>query len=481
MNKVLPLVLSLTLTSPALAAQRPATSASPSVAPVTAPVAAPASQAPDPEQNKFFLTLTQAIEIAEQNNHDIKLATEKIKDARLQISETGASGLPQLSATASYGRQDPVLSLQSTDTSGAGGSGLSSNPQFAAFLGTASVNSFNSAITLNQVLFEGFRIIDAIKVAGMNVNMQEQALRQTRQNVAFQVTNAYFTALRALEVVELDKESLNQAREQIRVAEAKLNAGAGLKVDVLQARSQEIQVQQRLSQDLNSYEKAKMSLNQVMGRETVYPVELNNYASVADFPVDATKGLKTALENRADLTQIRLQKEMSEINASIQGRSVWPTISAQIKYSLADTAVAGGNNRSVSNLNYGLNMNWPIFDGFSAQAKSDRAQEAATQAQITLDQLQQKVILDIQQALMDIQEAQERELMARTGVEVTDENQRLAAVSYREGVGIMLNVITAQVNAQQARNALINARFDLNVRKARLYQALGLDIIEHLK
>ncbi|MEZ0372094.1 MAG: TolC family protein, partial [Candidatus Sericytochromatia bacterium] len=76
---------------------------------------------------------------------------------------------------------------------------------------------------------------------------------------------------------------------------------------------------------------------------------------------------------------------------------------------------------------------------------------------------------------------QEREQMARAGVELAQENLRLAAVSYREGVSIMLNVITAQVNLEQARNALINARFDMNVRKARLYQALGLDIIEHIK
>lgn len=489
MKPILPLMLSMLLCAPALAAdeeglaaaQAPRPTAQPDATPAVAPVAAPPTVAPDPTNDKFFLTLTQAIEIAEQNNHDIKLAEEKIADAKLQISETGSSGLPQLSITASYGRQDPVLALQSTDTSGSGGNALASNPQFAAFLGTASVNTFSSAVTLNQVLFEGFRIFDALKVANMNVDLQEQALRQTRQNVAFQVTSAYFTALRALEVVNVDKQSLTQSEEQIRVAEAKLKAGAGLKLDVLQARSQQIQVQQRLSMDLNSYEKAKMSLNQVIGRETVYPISLNTVASVAEYPIDAEKGLQTAIDHRADLTQLRLQKQMSETNATIQGRAVWPTVSAQVRYNLSDSAVAGGNNRSVSNINYGLNMNWPIFDGFAAQAKADRAEESAKQAGISLDQLQQKVILDIQQSLLDIQEAQERMQMAQVGVDVADENVRLAGVSYREGTGIMLNVITAQVTAEQARNALINARFDLNIRKARLYQALGLDIVDHLQ
>ncbi|PKL77018.1 MAG: hypothetical protein CVV27_07305 [Candidatus Melainabacteria bacterium HGW-Melainabacteria-1] len=446
----------------------------PSIAPVAPPI-------DDTAQRPFFLTLSEAITVAETNNHDIKLALERIKDARLQVTETGAQGLPQITATAGYGRQDPVLSQQSTDTSGAGGAGLGNNPQFAAFLGTASVNTFNSSITMNQMLFAGFRIIDGIRLGQINVDLQQQALRQTRQNVAFQVANAYFNALRAYEVVASDKQALLQAREQVRLAEVRLRAGTGIKLDLLQAQSQEIQVQQRLSLDLSAYEKAKMSLNQVIGRETLHPLELNPHATVANYAVDAKAGLLTALENRADLRQFRLQREMAELNATIQGRAVWPTISAQVRYNLQDSAVVDGNNRSVQNMNYGLNMNWPIFDGFAAQAKSQRAQQQALQAQISEDQLQQRVILDIEQALLDIREALEREQMARAGVELANESLRVARISYREGAGIMLNVINSQLSVQQADTSLITARFDLNTRKARLYQALGLDLHDFLR
>lgn len=464
---------------PALAQEA---SPSPASSPSLAPIVSPADGKAAPEQQKFFLTLTQAIEIAESQNHDILLAQEKILDARLQITEAGAQGLPQLSAAASYGRQDPILSQQSVDTNAGGaGNALGNNPQFAALLGTASVNTFSTNVTLNQVLFSGFRVIDGIRLAQINVEGQMQGLRQTRQNVIYQVTNAYFNALRAFEVVAVDKESIDQIREQVRVAEVKLKAGAGLKLDVLQAQSQEIQLQQRLSQDLNAYAKAKMSLNQVMGRESDYPMELNTVATVAEYGGDPAKNLEVALENRSDLRQLKLQKEISEINATIQGRAVWPTLSAQVRYSLQDNAVVGGNNRSVQNMNYGLNLNWPIFDGFSAQAKAQRAMQQAEQAGISFDQAQQRVILEIQQSLLDLQEAKEREQMAKTGIQVSEESLRIARVSYREGAGLMLNVLTAQSNLQQARNALISARFDMNVRKARLYQTLGLDILDQLR
>lgn len=472
------------LLSFALSAQAAPDSQAASPAATAAPATAASSSPtvlPNADEQRSFMTLTQAIEIAQAQNHDILLAQNRIEDARLQLTETGAVGLPQVTATASYARQEPIVSTQQTDTGGAGGAGLGANPQFAAFLGTASVNTFQTNITLSQTLFAGFRIIDGIRLSNINVDLVNQGLRQTRQNVAYQVTNAYFNALRSWEMVELDKESLKQASEQVRTAEVRLRAGTAVKLDVLQAQSQVIQLQQRLSQNLNSYEKSKMSLNQVMGRETNQPIVLNTLATVSQQKIDPGQGLAAAIENRPDLRQLRLQREMNELNATIQARTTWPTLAAQVRYSLQDQAVVNGNSNNTQNINYALNLNWPIFDGLAAQSKAQRAQKSAEQARVSLDQMQQQVILDINQAFLDIDEAQERELMARAGVEVAHESLRVAQISYREGVGVILDVLNSQLTVQQAANALINARYDLNIRKARLYQTLGLDITEFLR
>lgn len=471
----------LALTLYCAGVQAAETSPTPASAPPAVASPAPAVS-PTPAVPSYFLTLTEAIDVALRSHYDVMLAEEKIKDARLQVTETSAQGMPQLSLNASYGRQDPIRLGSASDTSGTGGSGgLGSNPQLAAFLGLASVNTFQSRLTLSQLLFAGFRIVDGVRLAQINVGLMEESLRLARQNVAYQVTSAYFNALRAWEIAQIDKESLEQAREQVRLAEARLRAGTGVKLDILQAQSQVIQIQQRLSQDIGNYEKAKMSLNLAMGREADYPVELNRQAMVIDLDKEETESLRTSLEMRSEVRQLAMQKEMSELNATIQGRSIWPTISAQVVYSLQDNQVTGGNTNNVQNLNYTLNMNWPIFDGLAANAKAQRAQQTATQAQINLDQLRQRVIVEVKQAYLDIQESKERMLMAQAGVQVAEENLRVARVSYREGVGIGMDVLNAQLTVLQAKNALITARFDLNTRLAKLYQALGLDILNRLR
>ena len=118
---------------------------------------------------------------------------------------------------------------------------------------------------------------------------------------------------------------------------------------------------------------------------------------------------------------------------------------------------------------------------YQRRAKAQRARKSADQIQINLDQLQQRVALDIQQSFMDIEAAREREIMAKAGIQLAEESLRVAQVSYKEGVGVMLDVINAQTTLQQASNSLIAARYDMNIARARLYQALGLDIIDYLK
>lgn len=428
------------------------------------------------EQNDPFLTLTEAIAWAMHHNHDIKLALKRVEDSQLQINEASAQGLPQLSMAASYGRQDPI-----TLGGSSGGSGLGSNPQLAAFLGLASVNTFSSRITLSQVLFAGFRIIDGIRLAQINLNLTEEGVKRARQEVTFQVVNAYFNALKAAQIVHVDRETLAQAQAQQVLAEKRLQAGTGIKLDVLQTQNQVIRVQQTISRDVNNFQKAKMALNLLMGREADRPLELNPVAQVQEVNTKLETALKLALENRVDIRQGRLNKEMSELNATIQARASWPTITANAVYNLQDNQVINSNNQNNQTLTYSLNMNWPLFDGLLSNSKAQRATQSAVLAQIQLDQLQQKVILEVKQAYMDITEAKERLLLAKEGLQVAQENVRIAQISYEQGVGINQNVIDAQLNLLQARTALITAEFDIHIGKAKLYNALAIELAEQFR
>lgn len=419
--------------------------------------------------NVELLTLFQAIDIAVQNNYSLKLSAEKINVAKYQITENSAQGLPQLTINTSYGRQDPVNPPPPTP-------GLGNNPQFASFLGTARVNTFSNQVALNQVLFAGFRILDAIKLANVNLELANEGYRQARQDVVSNVATSYYNALKTSQLVKVNKSALKQAGLQLEQAMKLEKAGVGIKLDVIRSKNRLINVQMQLSQALNANEKAKKALNLTLGREIDYPFELNPEAKIPEVSLEENKKLQDALINRSELKQLKLKKDMDEITTTIQSRTNWPTISGSVSYNINDNAVVNSNSTNNQNLRYGINMNWPVFDGLATFAKVQRAQNTLIQDQISIDQLQQSIILEVKQTLLDIQEAKERILMSKDSIALAEESLRIAEIRYQNGVGINLDVLDGQALVIQAESNLINAEFDLNISKIKLFRVMGIDI-----
>lgn len=420
---------------------------------------------------KSYITLFDAIDVAVKNNYNLKISAERINVARYQITENAAQGLPQLTITSGYNRQDPISASQNNSAGAIG-----NNAQFAALLGTARVNTFQNQVALSQVLFAGFRIVDAIKLANMNVNLAEESFRQARHDVVSNVSTAYYNALKAYQLINVNKVALKEAEFHIDQAKKLESAGVGIKLDVVRATNQLVNSQLQLSQSLNSYERAKKSLNLNMGRAIDYPIELNAEARVPSFEINEEKMLQDSLKNRSELKQLVLRREMDEVTTTIQSRGNWPTISASVNYNLTDTSVVNSNANNQQNLRYGVNMNWPIFDGLLTYAKVQRAQNTVIQDQISIDQQQQSIILEVKQALLDVQEAKERVILANSSITLAEESLKIARVRYDNGIGISLDVIEAQGSLNQAKINLVNAEFDLNIGRVKLYRAMGADI-----
>ena len=274
--------------------------------------AAPVSPPVVTAQAQPVISLTEAIGIALKKNHRVLMAREQVIQAEAQIKESFAQALPQLKITSSYGRQDPVgQRISSGDNSG-----FASNPQFAALLGTSSVNTFNTRIGVNQTLFAGFKVVDGIKIAEKSLNLQKELLRQAQQEVAYQVTEAYFTALKNGQVVALDKALIAQSEAHLKVVESKQKAGVSPAIDRLRAQNQRLSFLQSLSQDLRVYEKSLTGLNQVMGRPAEQALPLNTSAQVERLqellrlqqaPQEA---IQQALQQRSEVRQTKLNLDI---------------------------------------------------------------------------------------------------------------------------------------------------------------------------
>ncbi len=164
-------------------------------------------QAQDKQQSYSF-SLQQAIDHALQNNYSAINANRDIDAAKQKKWETTASGLPQISGSASY--------LNNFDFTLQGISGNAFNP--AADPNTISLVAFGtkqsmtSSLTLSQLLFDGSYIV-ALQASKTYLKYYENAKLKTNTDIKEMVINAYGNVLLAEEsiaILEKNKATLSK-------------------------------------------------------------------------------------------------------------------------------------------------------------------------------------------------------------------------------------------------------------------------------
>lgn len=156
-------------------------------------------------------TLENSIVAAYQNRPELQqqLAQRNIgeQQRRLALSQIG----PQVSVVASYDLLD-----QFNDTVGV-------------------TNGYSVALRANLNLFDGGASRAQAAQAKADIQIAETQFSQTRNQIRFQVEQAYSNLRSNLENVQTSQAALDQARESLRLARLRFQAGVGTQLEVLDA------------------------------------------------------------------------------------------------------------------------------------------------------------------------------------------------------------------------------------------------------
>ena len=202
------------------------------------------------------LTLEQAIRMALQENHGIRVAQNNEAIAENNATPGNAGLLPRVdvSAGANYTNSNTRLEFFSPDTPPIEQNG-------------ANANSQNAAIALSYTLFDGLgTIYNFQRLKALNENARIQA-RLTIENTLTQVVNAYYTISRNQEQLNIAREAVTVSVDRLQRAEQKQKFGASTRLDVLNARVDLNADSVTLSTALVNFENSKRTLNQLMGNE----------------------------------------------------------------------------------------------------------------------------------------------------------------------------------------------------------------------
>jgi outer membrane protein len=141
-----------------------------------------------------------------------------------------------------------------------------------------------------------------------------------------------------------------------------------------------------------------------------------------------------------------------------------------------DPAFGLGDKRYAYNQNLNFSVSFPLFNNLNREVSVLRASVAEDNAEVSLRDARFAAQQTLVQALGQMTTAQRQVEINSASVAAAVEDLRVQRARYELGASTLLEVLTSQTALDQARTALIGARYDFRVAKAQLEALVGRDL-----
>ena len=411
--------------------------------------------------------------------------------------------LPQLNATGAYVYSSKQVSILSDDQKQAiGNMGTLADqmmtqmgqPIGAALAGmldgvgagivdafhTDTRNMFAASVMLTQPLFMGGSLIAMNKMADLNEDMASNSADATRQATLYNIDKAYWTVVSLKHKKRLAESYLELVRKLDSDVGKMIREGVATRADGLKVGVKVNEAEMTLTQVDNGLALAKMLLCQLCGMDVNEDITLadedNKELATAAEAMEADMDSHNIMvsESRPELRVLQNAVDISKQIVNVAKAGHLPKVMLTGGYMTTNPNVYNGfQRRFAGTWNIGVMVTVPVWNWNDVTYKVRAAKNQAMIAELELDDVREKVELQVSQGNFRVNEAAKKLRLANASTKRAEENLRCANLGFREGVMQSTEVMEAQTAWLQAQSQRIDAEIDVKLSRVNLKKALG--------
>ncbi|AEA67456.1 MULTISPECIES: AdeC/AdeK/OprM family multidrug efflux complex outer membrane factor [Pseudomonas] len=417
---------------------------------------APGQAAAEQGWKQFFHdpTLQQLIQVALENNRDLRVAALNIDAYAAQYRIQRADLFPAVSATGSGSRQRvPARASQS------GEAAISSS--YSATLGISAyeLDLFGRVRSLSEQALQSYFAT-------------EEARRSTQISLVANVANAYLTWQADKELLKLTQETLGAYEQSFKLTSRSAEVGVSSALDLSQARTAVENARVQLARYTRQVAQDENSLTLLLG--TGLPANLSSQPLNDDLLSEVPAGLPSdLLQRRPDILQAERNLLAANANIGAARAAFFPSISLTANAGTLSPDLSGLFKGGSGTWTFAPQINLPIFNAGSLRASLDYAK---IQKDINVAQYEKSIQTAFQEVSdgLAARQTYNEQLQAQTDfVAANQDYYRLAERRYRIGVDSNLTFLDAQRQLFSAQQSLITDRLAQLTSEVNLYKALG--------
>ena len=466
-------------------------------------------------QAQRTLNLDSCRALALSNNKELRMSKEKVNAAHYQQKAAFTNFLPKIDMMGAYMRTEKEISLLSDDQKSAiSNIGtavapmgqklqqiLSSDPSLAPLLTplqsvmgtlpgalnqmgqgmvdalrTDTRNMFGGMVTLTQPIFMGGKIIAYNKITKFAEQLAESQHATELQDVILNTDQAYWQVISLVNKKKLAESFLELVKKLDSDVSKMVAEGVATKADELSVKVKVNEAEMTLTKVENGLSLSKMVLCQLCGIPLDTPITLADESmeniTLPDTYIEGN--VNTALSNREELKSLELASKIYRQKVNVTRSEFLPSVGLTATYLVTNPSLVNGFERKMRGMwGVGMMVKIPVFHWGEGIYKVKAAKAEANIAQYKLDDVKEKVELQVTQATYKVNEATKKLAMAEKNMAKADENLRYANLGFQEGVIPTSNVLEAQTAWLSAQSGKIDAQIDVKMSEIYLNKSMG--------
>jgi len=394
------------------------------------------------EQSSEVISLEKAMILAMQNSTQLKIATVNMAVSKMKLKEANAAFMPNLDYQFGYNRSSEGQ--------------WSLNPNFnlanpSSIMVKGSPDQYLGKISLSQKIFTGGRLTATQRLAEINLELSELEWLKAKQQLTYQVKEAYYRLWLAEQMFLVSKNSNQNMSKHLEQVKKFYQIGTVSKFEVLRAQVQLEGLKPQLIKAENGVKLTKLNLATLIGFKKTDPFVISNESAKSvlgnnSFALDGL--LDEAYQKRPEMQQNQKLLEISQMKTKLAQAGYKPNVLLVGSYQGLGDDFSLGEWKQIWML--GVNISGNLFNGGATTAQVSGSKEEQALVELRKNGLQDQIHLELEQTLQGIDEAEEMTKANQAQLELAKEALRLTKGRFEAGMATTLEIMDAQLAYDQA-------------------------------
>ena len=418
------------------------------------------------------LTLEQCIDLAIENNENLKNAKLEEKISKALSREYLSVGLPQINFDGGlkYNHDVPKSLIDISRFMPGVPEGTEQEVSFG--------QDYDGRVDLfiNQMIFNGSYFV-GLSAAKELVKLSKKLTRRNEIDIVETVQKAYYTVLNTKKRIDLVNSNLDRLQNLLNEMKQLYENGFIEKLDVDRI---QVAYNNLKSEKIKADRLYKLS-NEILNFQVGLPVgtEVKLIGNLSEDIVNQFQYNISDFDysNRIEYSILKTDKNLKFYDLKNNRTQYLPQVYANYNYGY-NTASSNynlffENDRWKSFGTLGLKVIIPIFDGFLKRSKINQSKFKIEQIENQMLFLERSINLQINQSIANYENTKESLKISKKNLELAQNVYNSTEIKYREGVGSNLELIDSNNSLKTAQNQYYNSLYESIIASIDIKKTLG--------